>query len=148
VHALRGSSVDPELELRYVALVQRYRDYAAILPWSVHDADRSDDFRQLERLILPRSHDLRPDALLCLLTLYDEMILTPYRGQLATGDGEILPRLPIGRDRDEFFKRVRQSLEVIFQRLSEAPERPISSHQVLRAIDRGWSELSRIFGWG
>jgi len=76
------------------------------------------------------------------------MILTPYRGQLATGDGEILPRLPIGRDRDEFFKRVRQSLEVIFQRLSEAPERPISSHQVLRAIDRGWSELSRIFGWG
>src|SRR5215510_12105594 len=32
--------------------------------------------------------------------------------------------------------------------LEEVQERPISSHQVLRAIDRAWPDLTVMFGWG
>jgi len=140
--------VDTLLERRYAALVRFYSDDAPAALWARTEVDRPDDFRQLQRLIVPRSHDLRPDATLCLLTLYNEMILRPYRGQLSTLGGDRLPSPSIGRSRDEFFERVEQSLDVIFARLADVTERPISSHQVLRAIDGGWPQLSKIFGWG
>lgn len=47
-----------------------------------------------------------------------------------------------------FREKMEASLGMIFHQLEEVEERPISSHQVLRAIDRAWPDLTVMFGWG
>jgi hypothetical protein len=134
--------MDRVLEERYLALFQGYgikrrRDLAMIK-------------QRLLGLVL--EHLLRPDAALCLLTLYDQMIVRPYAAPVRSRrqDEEIttLPIPEIGRNKDQFAGKILQSFTVILEQIMTVHERPISSHQVLRAIDRAWPTLSEIFGWG
>src|SRR5262245_34070215 len=95
---------------------------------------------------------LRPDAALCLLILYDQMIFRPYGGRISIPAQPVeqlrlaqLPPFPHGDPR-ELPLKMNQSLDVIFRRL-EAYERPASSHSVLKAISDSWEDLSANFGW-
>jgi hypothetical protein len=92
----------------------------------------------------------RPDAALLLLSLYDQMILRPYSGPIFSLNqpaGEWMPVPSIGRDLDAFMGRVNQSFDLIHGQLETTAERPVSSHQVLRAILNSWPTISELFGW-
>jgi len=142
--------MDPLLERRYLTLFAAY------------GVGEPDELAELKLQLLQAIYHkfLRPDAALCLLALYDQMIFRPYAGgilyPLPFAGGIVyppeptpdrlaltLPVPPVGRDRAAFSERMRESLG-----LEEVQERPISSHQVLRAIDRAWPDLTVMFGWG
>src|SRR5262245_42983122 len=132
--------MDPLLERRYLTLFAAY------------GVGEPDELAELKLQLLQAIYHkfLRPDAALCLLALYDQMIFRPYAGGIVypsepTPDrlALTLPVPPVGRDRAAFSERMRESLG-----LEEVQERPISSHQVLRAIDRAWPDLTVMFGWG
>jgi hypothetical protein len=93
---------------------------------------------------------LRPDALLCLLTLYDQMIFRPYAGSIIDPfePNQDLALPTVARNPEEFAGAIQKSIGVIYEQLLEVEERPISAHQVLRVIDRVWPKLSALFGWG
>ena len=144
--------MDPLLERRYLTLFAAY------------GVGGPDELMGLKLRLLQAIYEkfLRPDAALCLLALYDQMIFRPYAGGIlyspydAGGilypeprlDELLLPVPPVGRDRAAFSEMIQGSLRSIFHQLQEVPERPISSHQVLRAIDRAWADLTVMFGWG
>lgn len=128
--------MDEILAQRYLALLLAY------------DAGGRGDLALLKRSILEQTPTfLRADAALMLLSLYDQMILRPYTGPIATLSGEWMAVPRIGLDINSFFDRVRRSLDEIFKQLSVAQERPISSHQVLLAIERAWPTISELYGW-
>jgi hypothetical protein len=133
--------MDPLLERRYLALFAAY---------GVGEPDELVDIK-LRLLHALRSKFLRPDAALCLLALYDQMIFRPYAGSILYPVEfplmEPLPVPSVGSNRAAFRENMQTSLGSIFQQLEEVQERPISSHQVLRAIDRAWPILSNMFGW-
>jgi hypothetical protein len=110
---------------------------------------RADPERDLLQRVKARLDDaisrgkLRPDAGLCLLTLYDQMILRPYGGRLPRH----LPIHPRARNFDSFSEAVDQSLSAIFERLPRTHIEPASSHEILLAIDASWDTLSEYFGW-
>jgi hypothetical protein len=102
--------------------------------------------RSMERPIpgyLASSPRLRPDAALCLLALYDQMIVRPYSAKF--------PGIPIpkrGRSSSDFWHSVERSLAAIFSVLRQSQRRaPYSSHDILKAINRAWPKLQVIFGW-
>jgi hypothetical protein len=131
--------MDPLLEQRYLALFGAYGV-------GEHDVLVELKFRLVEAL---RSKFLRPDAALCLMALYDQMIFRPYAGSILFPlPLEPLPVPRLGIDREAFRATMQRSLGTIFQQLEDVHERPISSHQVLRAIDRAWPDLTVMFGWG
>ncbi len=94
-------------------------------------------------------YQIRPDAALCLLTLYDQMILRPYYGSIPNRDG-----FPASGDLENAhpapaFDVVQRSLDVILDRARHGGfEAPISSHSVLTIIQDVWPELSDLFHWG
>jgi hypothetical protein len=138
--------MDPLLEQRYLALFGAY---------GVGEPDELVELklRLLQALL---SKFLRPDAALCLLALYDQMIFRPYASTIVFPSErlpselslEALPAPSVGRNRIAFRETMQASLSSIFQQLEDVQERPISSHQVLRAIDRAWPDLTVMFGWG
>ncbi|WP_404294269.1 hypothetical protein ACD578_28685 (plasmid) [Microvirga sp. RSM25] len=95
-----------------------------------------------------RGVNLRPDAALILLTLYDQMILRPYMGHFPLMPEGDLPLPNATRAIPDFSEDVLKSLDRILDELrgSKSGE-PVSSHEVLRAIEGLWSELSAVFLW-
>jgi hypothetical protein len=89
--------MDPILEARYLILLQAYqvggREALKLIKAELLRSVRP------QRRSRPRSV-LRPDAALCLLTLYDQMIVRPY-GQRGL---ESLPVPEIGKNRKQFTK--------------------------------------------
>jgi hypothetical protein len=127
--------MEPVLIERYEALFLTYR---VGQPGDLAFIKRRLVSKELRKL-------LRPDAALLLLSLYDQMILRPY-----TGDIKGLPLPVIARNRKDFSKRVRQSFTVISRDLKKRKAKtrqPLSSHQVLRAILRTWPKIKNLFGW-
>jgi hypothetical protein len=151
--------MDPLLEARYLALLRRYRVGHKVLRDIKAELLRSVRLRSRRKLIRRRQilrrrrwkkpkamqeQVLRADAALCLLALYDQMIARPYAQQVG-----LKLRVPeIGRDSDEFSERVLKSFDQISKQLMRLKERPVSSHQVLRVIDRTWRLSAQLFGWG
>jgi len=131
--------MDDLLEKRYGALINAY------------GAEDSGDLADLKQSVLDfgRDNKLRPDAVLLLLVLYDQMIFRPYFGSInmpAAPNREYeLPE--VGR-KQAFATALERSLEAISKELQKVQEHPISSHQLLRAIDKAWPTLSDIYGWG
>jgi hypothetical protein len=103
------------------------------------------------KLIADKSF-IRPDGALCLLVLYDELILKAYQGRLyipmdpasrRTGMG--IPKI----GKRGFNARVRKSLQIIEKELLKRVSKSgrASSHDVLLAITSRWDELSPLFHW-
>jgi hypothetical protein len=132
--------MNAELEQRYVALLVTY------------PVDQNASLALVKQYILSRPAQLRPDAALCLLVLYDHMIFRPYVGYIpAVGALSGLPLPPKGKNLEAFMENVRRSLDEIFAKLPIDPsseDHRASSHQVLQAINQAWSVLSNIFAWG
>lgn len=95
--------------------------------------------------------EMRPDAMLCLLVLFEEMILKPYSGNLYRSGkpqpvGLAVPQ--IAQKPEDFDSRVRRSYNIIVSKLKDlAGSEPASSHQVLLAITATWPELSEQLDW-
>jgi hypothetical protein len=138
--------MDRNLEERYEALLEAY------------PTEQDDGLTLVKKYLLSQTTSLRPDGALCLLTLYDYMILRPYAGHVSVkGRPGELPLHRLGADRTEFMHRVGRSLDLISIRLRDisppqaravSGDPRASSHDVLRAIDIAWPELSILFGWG
>jgi hypothetical protein len=131
------------LALRYRLLFRAFWG-SRILPfiWP----KRSRELYRIKLYLEGKDAVLRPDAMLFLLILYEYMIIQPY-----TNKEIVLRRVEvpeIARDPARFSETVQISLDVIFKELEKTDERPISAHQVMRAIDKTWPELSRLFAWG
>jgi hypothetical protein len=131
--------MEPVLSQRYLTLFRRYRV-----------RDRA-DLALIKTELLTRINQefLRPDAALLLLSLYDRMILLPYTGDIRIRPlrSPTLPLPAVARDRTHFSGNVQRSLTEIFAALERVPERPISSHQVLRALLEIWPTISELYGW-
>lgn len=149
--------MDPLLEERYLALLRRYRVGHQVLNVVKQELlrlikpppRRSEAIRRLRRRRwrqpMPRREQiLRADAALCLLVLYDQMIARPYGQQL----GPKLPVTDIATNTNEFSARVLDSFSYVSKELKRLHARPVSSHQVLRVIDRTWPKSAKLFGWG
>jgi hypothetical protein len=146
------ATLDPNLERRYLALFLAY------------EAGGADPIAELKRrlsaAVFPERR-LRADAALCLLVLYDQMIFRPYVGTINLPYPLIidpsfppipaireLPLLSVVGDPDTFPTTMMESLTVILQQLDQDQyEHPASSHDVLRAVDDVWEQLSTSFGW-
>jgi hypothetical protein len=92
---------------------------------------------------------LRADAGLCLLVLFDQMILRPYTGYIPSSQN--LAGVQIEPPADNllgFQMTVFGSLQSIFKQLDTVPKSLYSSHDVLQAIEALWPQLSASYGWG
>jgi hypothetical protein len=133
--------MDPDLEKRYRMLLLAY------------DLGGHSELARLKQTILGHVLNritpvLRPDAGLCLIVLYDHMILRPYDGYVPTeNDLPGLKRVKPGGT-PTFSNSLDQSLKTILDALNKMAKSEYSSHDVLRAIDETWSQLSGFFGWG
>jgi|ERR1700674_1705115 len=146
-----------ELERRYTRLLRFYgrrRPDNSLLVRIKQEIERRSD------IIQPT---LRPDAKLCLLVLYDFMIVRPYAGEFPLpffqSHGEQRPRWePFLLNAEEPIIR---SVATIFEYLGEVRakrnftsdeyeegDNRYSSHEILQAIDAAWGELKRPFKWG
>jgi hypothetical protein len=131
--------MNPALERRYLELFWAYDAGGnGLVQWVKH------------RLMAGMSeYQLRADAALCLLALYDNMIVKPYYGVIPersnfpqSGDLSIVKPAP---DRGA----IEASIEVIFERIRLGDfERPVSSHSALLAIQQAWPRVSELFLWG
>src|SRR4051812_15271444 len=94
--------------------------------------------------------NLRPDAALCLITLFDQMIIRPYIGSILDDKGALT--LTPQTIRAEFQSNIDQSFDIIIKELKDIHvdknDPRHSSHDVLIAIDKAWETLSELFGWG
>jgi hypothetical protein len=130
--------MDPLLEARYLALLERYHVGHKILRVIKRELLRSVRLRPRRKLLrrrqslkirrwakprVMRGQPLRADAALCLLALYDQMIARPYGQQR----GLNLPVPDIGRDSDEFSERVLKSYNQISKQLMRLKERPVGN---------------------
>jgi hypothetical protein len=88
-----------------------------------------DAIRDAERL-LPPGKSLRPDARLFLFVNTHQMVALP----LSYNEGARLEQLPVDAD-------IRSDLETIVVAAADRPESEISSHAVVSALDRVWSNL-------
>ena len=93
---------------------------------------------------------LRPDAALCLLTLYDYMIIRPYAAKITSADYPVgIPSPHQDETSPDFRRKLEQSLDSIFGALPEKNrDEPHSSHEVLAAINFAWKTQAMLFGWG
>jgi|APThiThiocy_cv2_1041547.scaffolds.fasta_scaffold04031_8 hypothetical protein len=101
----------------------------------------------VKRQIGERGNSLRPDAALCLLVLYQDMIVRAYSGPLALPRGGVLPPTPLGAHPD-FGPIVLKSLDFLLSEITKLNATDASSHDVIKAIDSGWRTLSEYFQWG
>jgi hypothetical protein len=143
--------VDDHLTRRYEAVLTRFQ---------VSPGTPSDQVRKVVQALV-RQGNLRPDAALCLLALYEYMIVQPYGGEITSrrfrgfgGDlfrGPSRLRGPTSRRTEpaQLDAKVGQSLELILTELLERADvsESASSHDVLRAINAVWPELATIFDW-
>jgi len=145
--SLRSSNMDDDLRRRYSALldlVEPRDPYFALVRPLVESVSARHRIR------------LRPDAAYFLVLNFTEMIFRPYAGDVPTppawwGRGEQPSLLQHYRDFSPptTAARVEKALDVIMNHLDAIPEPDgVSAHQVMRAIDRSWSELSEYFMWG
>ena len=131
--------MDDLLEKRYLALINAY------------GAGDSGDLAGLKQSVLDFGHKnkLRPDAVLLLLVLYDQMISRPYSGRIYMPTAPNREyELPEVARKHAFATALDRSLEAISKELKKVQEHPISSHQLLIAINEAWPTLSEIYGWG
>jgi hypothetical protein len=107
--------------------------------------------RLLDRMkvALMRDHQytFRPDASVCLLSLYDQMIVVPYSerlkfGPLFTSEGTS----PMTAQ--DFDLRVMESFNLLVQTIETNKSELASSHDVIKAINSVWGSLSSYFKWG
>jgi hypothetical protein len=101
----------------------------------------------VKRRIGESSKLLRPDAALCLLILYEDMIVRAYSGPLAPPQGDVLPPTSLGAQSD-FGTVVQKSLDFLLGEIAKFKTTDASSHDVIKAIDSGWKTLSEYFQWG
>jgi len=102
----------------------------------------------LKQALADKLDILRPDAALCLLVLYDQMILRPYGGHVLDGGvGVARPSLTAKMSGGEFSERVLSSLTYLVDRLQKKSPRAASSHDVLVVINESWEYLSGQFAW-
>jgi hypothetical protein len=127
--------MEPILAKRYNALLLAYEA----------GGGKGDLERLNERIRQSTPTFLREDAALMLVVLYDQMILRPYTGPIPSPSGDWMPVPKIGHR--GFPKRVTRSLDAIFKELEKTKQRPISSHQVLKAIVKLWPTISKLFAW-
>ena len=125
------------------------RIYAGLL--ATYDVKRSSALQQIKaNLILHQKTSLRPDASLCLLTLYDNMIVTPYAERLSLESPMIsADTSSIPLDAQNFNQRVMESYWLLIARIdTDKKDVPASSHDVIIAINSIWGPLSSYFNWG
>jgi hypothetical protein len=127
--------LDRVLEQNYLQLLTTYPAIGAV-------------GRRIKADLIQRLQIMRPDAALCLLTLYDQMILRPYTGRmrLFSRPGRRPPMVD-----KRFGQRVLESYSLILEELEKTARanstQKLSSHDVLRAVDARWEQLSHIFWW-
>lgn len=133
--------MDDNLGRRYLALLAAY------------DQGGSGLLAGVRRRLMPEAAEgrlLRPDAALLLVALYDAMIIRPYAGTIhLPGRADPLP-LPEPRlaEPGAMARAVEESLTAILEAAQAlTAERPISSHQILRAIEDRWGLLADSFLW-
>jgi hypothetical protein len=127
--------MDQLLYTRYLALLTQY------------EVGSRGPVIDLKKRIIDQMGLLRPDAALCLLTLYDQMILRPYGGSIFAGDKPLQLAVPEIGD-SGFKERIDESFEIIIGELkSRYQNEPLSSHDVLLAISAVWKQLAVIFWW-
>lgn len=101
----------------------------------------------VKRRIREKDKLLRPDAALCLLILYEGMIVRAYSGPLAPPQGDVLPSTSLGTQ-SNFGTIVEKSLDFLLGEIAKFSTTDASSHDVIKAIDSGWKTLSEYFQWG
>jgi hypothetical protein len=109
--------------------------------------------KELKAKVIARQSFFRPDAALCLLVLYDELILKAYQGPLYTPKDLPTRGKPLGVPKigkRGFNVRVRKSFEIVEKELRKRVGKNgrASSHDVLLAFNSRWRDLSVLFLWG
>ena len=138
--------MDQELTLRYLTLFDAYETRGLPLVATIKSRISELTAREtLGRRAIGRTPRLRADAALCLLTLFDLMIIRPYWGSIVTTTnrgGRPLDTFSVPQD------SLGQALLFILEAMSETHEDDLySSHDVLQGIDRAWPTLAALFGW-
>lgn len=123
-------------------LKERYR-----LLFGTRDVTDWPILADVKRRIGERGNALRPDAALCLLVLYEAMIVRAYSGPLAHPRDGVLPPTSLGAQAD-FGIVVQKSLDFLLGEIAKLNQTDASSHDVIKAIDSGWRTLSEYFQWG
>jgi hypothetical protein len=94
---------------------------------------------------------LRFDAALCLLTLFDQMIIRPYLGRIESASPTFGNPLPLPSHPHAFplhADAVFAGLDRVLSQMSETrKETQSSSHEVIQAIEAVWPSLAEMFGW-
>ncbi len=126
------------------------RIYGGLL--AAYDVKKSNILDQIKAtLILNQEKSLRPDASLCLLTLYDNMIVTPYSLRLRTASSQV-NGANVGifpQNEQELNQRVMDSFYLLLQTIDrDKKDLLASSHDVIIAINSIWGPLSSYFNWG
>lgn len=145
--------MDGDLELRYWHLLNSYDAQNRVMLERIKQQLLDHTFtRSVERrpFFRPQAPWLRPDAALCLLTLYDYMITRPYAASTFSAGYPLNFPPPIYNEGSrDFQQKVDLSLDTIFDSLLRRDmDEPRSSHDILRAIDAVWPMQAKIFGWG
>ncbi|MFZ0060825.1 MAG: hypothetical protein WAL47_02235 [Pyrinomonadaceae bacterium] len=127
--------MDKLLARRYEVLIENRQ---TITPW-------------VKELVLSKAEQhptlVRPDAAFFLIVTMDEMIVLPYAGPIRPW-----PFSEFGSTHYRNYSinnlkpRVAEALDILFLDLKNVDE--VSAHQVLRAIDKNWPQLTVLFGWG
>jgi hypothetical protein len=131
--------MDRELERIYAALLAGY------------DVKNSNVLKQIQaNLVLNQQTTLRPDASLCLLSLYDNMIVEPYSHRLRVGPpifGVDQQGVPLSQQ--NFESRVMESFWLLLRTIDRDKKDVLaSSHDVIIAINSAWGSISSYFNWG
>jgi hypothetical protein len=130
--------MDQLLERRYLSLLYGYEPNAEAI------------VAEIKNRVIKELDWLRPDAALCLLTLFHQMIHNPYQGRVLEDGGVSLPPAPIAQKGD-FDDRIRKGLDhllnLLRKRKGDDKDPRRSSHEVIIVINEGWETLANLFWW-
>jgi hypothetical protein len=90
----------------------------------------------------------RSDALLCVLSLFDQMIVQPYQDRLSQGNLSS-PNSTVVLTAQNLDAQVMDSFyELVKTTNNNKRESLASSHDVIKAIDAAWGTISTYLLWG
>jgi hypothetical protein len=136
--------MDQELTLRYLAIFDDYGVEGFPFVNTIKGRlSKLIDRQAFARRPIGPNPRLRADAALCLLTLFDLMIVRPYWGSNTNNPG--------GRPLNAFNvpqDSLEKALSIILAEMLKTDDGgPSSSHDVLQSIERTWPKLAALFGW-
>jgi hypothetical protein len=128
--------VDQDLESAYRELLTTY------------DVRYSSTLEKIKTILIQNfEQTFRPDAALCLLSLYDDMILAPYSKRLRSGP--LISDSPSPLTEQDLEKRTLDSFWLLVRTIErDKKDLRATSHDVVKTINSIWGSLSSFFNWG